>query len=404
MSLIEKAGIDESTQAHQLARMFDWNFAIAAAMFSAPRMILSNLRSEPAPVFILKPYPADIIYRASADGNLVKHLHSKIAAIVFTAGLLFLTALSFSARQAYAADSDHMTSDQSHVQTAQIGNRQVALDFKTTPAQPLPSQNVDMSLFLFDNSTSNAILHVTFVLGITNEEGKQVFSEIVHGHDGRVNLRFIEDNSVPRYRVSANYDSLSASYISDVGSPIKVQGKVFAAPGNYNVAIEVIGIDHDSTSLQESVKYNFVLPVTPKQALPVKYQDTAFEVGAYSTLTITNAELFTEKKQLVLHSSQGNSTSGDFKITLEIPKEMMSGPFSASYGDGNALDVQQAAASNNSTTLVVTGDHAGHGSLDGSIVISAANVVPEFPVGIAGPIAAAGFASVILYIRTFRQK
>lgn len=327
-------------------------------------------------------------------------MRSKIAAIVFTAGLLFLTAVS-SARQAYAADPDHMTSDQSHVPTAQIGDRQLALDFKTTPTTPLPSQNVDMSLFLFDNSTSKAIPHVTFVLGITNEEGKQVFSEVVHGHDGKVNLRFLEDNSVPRYRVSGNYDSLSASYISDVGSPIKVQGKVFSTPGDYSVAVEVIGIDLDSTSLQEPVKYNFMLPVTPKQALSVKYQDTTFEVGAYSALTITNAELFTEKKQLVLHPSQGNSTSGDFMITLEIPKEMMSGPFSASYGDGSALDVQQAAASDNSTTLVVTGNHD---STDSSIVISAANVVPEFPVGVAGPIAAAGFASVILYIRTFRQK
>lgn len=329
-------------------------------------------------------------------------MHSKIAAIVFTAGLLFLTALSLSARQAYAADSsDHMTSDQSHVPTAAIGDRQVALDFKTTPTTPLPSENVDMSLFLFDNSTGNAILHVTFILGITNENGTQVFSEVVHGHDGKVNLRFIEDNSVPRYRVSANYDNLSASYISEVGSPIKVQGKVFSAPGNYDVAIEVIGIDHDSTSLQEPVKYNFTLPVTPKQALSVKYQSTTFEVGAYSSLTITNAELVTEKKQLVLHS-QGNSTSGDFTIRLEIPKEMMSGPFSASYGDGNALDVQ-ATAGSNSTTLVVTGNHASHGSSDGSIVISAANVVPEFPIGLTGSIMASGLAGIILYIRTHKK-
>ncbi|MEO9295755.1 MAG: hypothetical protein ABI347_09175 [Nitrososphaera sp.] len=335
-----------------------------------------------------------------------KHLHSSKAATVVTASLLLLllsllpAALSFT-NQAYAqTSSDHMTSDQSHVPTAQIGNRQVALDFKTTPATPLPGENVDMSLFLFDNSTSKAILHVTFILGITNEEGKQVFSEVVHGHDGTVNLRFIEDNSVPRYRVSANYDNLSASYISDVGSPIKVQGKVFLAPGNYNVAVEVIGIDHDSTSLQEPVKYNFILPVAPKQALPVKYQDRTFEVGAYSSMSITGAELFTEKKQLVIHSDHGNST-GDFKITLEIPKEMMSGPFSATYGDGSALEMQQTPG-DNSTTLILTGKHAGHNT-DSSVVISAANVVPEFPV--ASPVAAAGFASaVILYIRTYRLK
>lgn len=338
----------------------------------------------------------------------MRHLHHpRVAAIVFTASLLFLTALSFSARKVYAEDSaNHITADQSHVPTATIGNRQVALDFETTPATPLPSQNVDMSLFLFDNSTGNAILHVTFILSITNGEGKQVFSEVVHGHDGKVNLRFIEDNSVARYRVSANYDSLSASYIPDVGSPIKVQGKVFSAPGNYNVAIEVIGIDHDSTSLQEPVKYNFILPVTPKQALPVKYQDTTFDVGVYSSLSITNAELLTEKKQLVLHPSQGNSTAGDFKLTLEIPKEMMSGPFSASYGDGSAgLDVQQQAADDHSTTLLVTGKHSemeNHSS-NSTIIVSAANVVPEFPASPLGLVVVIGFAGIILYVRAFRR-
>jgi hypothetical protein len=34
--------MDDSTQAHQLARIFDWNFAMAAAMFSAPLMTWSN--------------------------------------------------------------------------------------------------------------------------------------------------------------------------------------------------------------------------------------------------------------------------------------------------------------------------------------------------------------------------
>jgi hypothetical protein len=32
--LMENAGIDESTQAHQLLRMFDWNLAIAPAILS----------------------------------------------------------------------------------------------------------------------------------------------------------------------------------------------------------------------------------------------------------------------------------------------------------------------------------------------------------------------------------
>lgn len=338
-------------------------------------------------------------------------LHSKAATIVLTTTLLLAAlAFSFSSRLAYGQmSSDHMTSDQSHIPTANIGDRQVALDFNTTPATPLPSDSIDMNLYLFDKGTNKAISHVTFTLGITAEDGKQVFSELVHGHDGKVALRFIEDNSTARYKVSANYDNLSASYVSDFGSPIKVQGRVFSGPGNYNVSVDVIGIDFDNTFLPEPVKYNFTLPVTPKQTVPVKYQDTTFQVGAYSSLTISSAELLTEKKQLILHSAGNNATSaGDFKIKLEIPKQLMSGPFTASYGDGSTtIDVHEEGTSDQSTSLVLTGKHSdmGHSgsASDGSIVIAATNVVPEFPAGLAGSIVAVGFLGIILYVRAFKK-
>jgi len=331
----------------------------------------------------------------------------------------FLAALaSFPAISAYAEESaNHMTSDQSHLPTASIGDRQLALDFTTSPAAALPGEPIDMTLSLIDKNTGKNAPHVSYTLIITREDGKQVFSEVVHGHDGKVSIRFVQDNSTDTYRVSANYDNLSASYVSDFGSPIKVQGPVFSTAGSYKVAVEVTGIDFDNTFLQPPLEYSFVVPVTPKQTLKVNYQDTAFDLGAYSSMTISKAELKTENKQLVLSSSSsssGNATahSGDFTIKLEIPKQMMSGPFSASTGSGAALDIKEDASSSNDqvTTLILTGKHedvvqadAPTGSSSQStIIITAANVVPEFPMGLAGTIAAVGFSAIILYVRAIK--
>ncbi|MER3408489.1 MAG: hypothetical protein C4292_07225 [Nitrososphaera sp.] len=172
-----------------------------------------------------------------------------------------------------------MTADQSHLPTASIGDRQLALDFTTTPAAPLPGDQIDMNLSLIDKNTGKNTAHVSYTVAIAREDGKRVFSEVVHGHEGKVSIRFINDASAQTYRVSANYDNLAASYVSDFGSPIKVQGPVFSTAGNYKVAIEVTGIDFDNTFLPEPLKYDFVLPLTPKQALTVNYQDTAFDMG-----------------------------------------------------------------------------------------------------------------------------
>lgn len=341
------------------------------------------------------------------------------------ATLLAVTFASFSAVQTYAQSSDHMTADQSHLPTASIGDRQLALDFTTTPAAPLPGDQIDMNLSLIDKNTGKNTAHVSYTVAIAREDGKRVFSEVVHGHEGKVSIRFINDASAQTYRVSANYDNLAASYVSDFGSPIKVQGPVFSTAGNYKVAIEVTGIDFDNTFLPEPLKYDFVLPLTPKQALTVNYQDTAFDTGAYSSsIAISKAELKTENKQLILYSSgSGNGTtaaahSGDFTIKLEIPKQMMSGPFSAALGSGTALDVREDASSPSDkiTTLVLTGKHqdivqtadAPSGSSQPAsattttIIITAANVVPEFPVGLAGLVAAGGFAAIILYVRALK--
>jgi hypothetical protein len=359
------------------------------------------------------------------DTYRMSHSSSKASLAALMATFLAITFASFSAVQAYAQSSDHMTADQSHLPTASIGDRQLALDFTTVPASPLPGDQIDMNLSLIDKNTSKNTPHVSYTVAIAREDGKKVFSEVVHGHEGKVSIRFINDASVQTYRVSANYDNLAASYVSDFGSPIKVQGPVFSTAGNYKVAIEVTGIDFDNTFLPEPLKYDFVLPLTPKQTLTVNYQDTTFDVGAYSSsIAISKAELKTENKQLILSSSGSGANgttaaavhSGDFTIRLEIPKQMMSGPFSAALGSGAALDVKEDASSPSDkiTTLVLTGKHQDIVQADApsgpsqpaatttTIIITAANVIPEFPVGLAGAIAAGGFAAVILYVRTLK--
>jgi hypothetical protein len=337
-------------------------------------------------------------------------LPSNTLAAVAAALLITTLTCSFTV-QAYAQSDEHMTSDQSHLPTANIGNRQLALDFTTSPATALPAQPIDINLSLIDKNTDKNVSHVSYTVIITNGEGKQVFSEVVHGHEGKVNMRFINDASLETYRVSANYDNLAASYVSDFGSPIKVQGQVFSTSGDYKVAVEVTGIDFDNTFLPEPLKYSFVLPITPKHTLTVSYQNSAFDVSAYSSMTISKAELITENKQLILTSVPANDSStqsGNFTIRLEIPKQMMSGPFSASTGNGVTLGVKEdlAVRSDQFTTVVLSGKHddiSQSGSpASRSIIITAANVVPEFPVGLVGSIAAIGFAAIIIYIRTLK--
>lgn len=349
---------------------------------------------------------------------------------------LFATAiLSSHQGMAYAQSNDHiMTSDQSHLPTANIGNRQLALEFTTNPAAALPKGQIDLNLSLIDKNTGNNAPHVTYTIIITREEDdKQVFNELVHGHDGKVTIRYIDDPSAQTYRVSANYDTLSASYVSDFGSPIKVEGQVFSVPGTYKVSIDVIGIDFDNTFLPQPLKYNFILPVLSKQTFPVKYQDKAFNVGIYTTETISKAELNTESRQLIISlntttnstssaatanatKSSSNENLGDHAIKLEIPKEMMSGPFSATLSNGAVLDLKEdTTADHTATVLMLTAKHdnmtqAGGSSSSNSnnntsadspqkIIITAANVIPEFPIGIVGSIAVIGFAAIIVYGR-----
>lgn len=321
--------------------------------------------------------------------------HSQSKALTTALVAAMLTVLAFSSSEAYGQSTDHMTSDQSHLPTASIGDRQASLDFRTNPEVASPADPLDVSISLIDANTGNSIPHVTYTVIIADAEGKQVFSELFHGHDGQVSARFLHDDSVATYKVSGNYDTLSASYVSDFG-PIKVQGRVFSDPGDHKVTVEVIGIDFDNTFLSEPIKYELTVPVAQRQSLSVNYEDRAFDVGVYSQTTISGVQLDTENRQLVLRTGD-SSHSGDLSIMLEIPTEMMSGPFSASYGS-ETLEVRESA-SGEITRLVLTGEHTDAEQSD--IIISAASVIPEFPVGLAGAISAIGLVGTIAYIRMF---
>jgi len=143
--------------------------------------------------------------------------------------------------------------------SANLGDREALLIFTTEPSQLISGKNVGFSFNLKDNKTGNNILHVTYLVTLMRE-GQRLFTESVHTHDGNMKLLFVSDNTNP-YKVSANFDGLSASYVSDFGSPIKVNGPIFTTAGNYAVSLEVTGVDFDNLFLPEPLKFDFSIPV-----------------------------------------------------------------------------------------------------------------------------------------------
>ncbi|MGA7976407.1 MAG: hypothetical protein WB975_04165, partial [Nitrososphaeraceae archaeon] len=102
-------------------------------------------------------------------------------------------------------------------------------------------------------------LHVTYLVTLMRE-GQRLFTETMHTHDGNMKLLFVPDSTNP-YKVGANFDGLSASYISEFGSPIKINGPLFVTPGNYSVSLEVTGVDFDNLFLPEPLKFDFSIPL-----------------------------------------------------------------------------------------------------------------------------------------------
>jgi hypothetical protein len=62
------------------------------------------------------------------------------------------------------------------------------------------------------------------------------------------------------YKINANFDTLSASYVADYSGPIKVIGNVFS-PGNYTVSLEVTGVDFDNLFLPTPLEFEFPVSI-----------------------------------------------------------------------------------------------------------------------------------------------
>jgi len=261
-----------------------------------------------------------------------------------------------------------------------------------------------MNIGFEDLGKQQNVQHVTFRMEVS-KDGKTIFSDYFHGHSGDVNLQFRSGSSSPS--VNGNFDTLTGAWVADPGSPIIVNGKVFSDPGIYKALVEVTTIDNDKTDLPEPLTYEFNIPVFVSQSFTVNYQDMKFGVNTVSPVHVSDASFIQEKKQLVISSGDMIDPSNhDFSMRVDVPSEIMSGPFTAAFEDGTQLVITENATDSSMRSLIITTGQ--HGSSNGnmnmqnhthSVVISATNVVPEFPVGIAFAAAALAMMGVILALR-----
>ena len=137
-----------------------------------------------------------------------------------------------------------------------LGDRNAILAFVAT--QLPATKNVQLEFNLQDNKTGNNIQHTTYLVTISHEN-QRLFTETVHSHDGHILMEFVPSTIEP-YRMNANFDTLSASYIADYSGPIKVIGNIFS-PGNYTVSLEVTGVDYDNLFLPTPLKFEFPVSI-----------------------------------------------------------------------------------------------------------------------------------------------
>jgi len=175
----------------------------------------------------------------------------------FTISVLIILSLnlSFDYNRASAAQMG----DGHNMPTASLDNRQAALMFNIDPSPVIAEKNANFDLKFLDNKTGNNISHVTYLVTITKGE-QRIFTESLHTHDGNLKIQFVPTATNP-YKINANYDGLSASYVSDFGNPIKVSGPIFAMKGNYTVSIEITGVDFDNVFIPSPIKFDFSVPV-----------------------------------------------------------------------------------------------------------------------------------------------
>ena len=273
-------------------------------------------------------------------------LSRKMAFSILTTSFTILSLIS---TNAYGQGGHH------NLPPSNIGGREVFLSFDA-PAIADPSEEIDMSYSFMDKATGNNVNHVTYFLAISDPQENQTFSEVLHGHDGTVRLQFKSGEG--QYRVNANYDNLAASYVADPAGLITVTGPVFAEQGTYTVDIEVNGIDYDNTFLPEPIKYQYSLVVASAQEFPVSYGDMNFNVNITSPISIQNVTVKPESNQLIIQYPTGEWQHVDnFQVYVDIPKQMMSEPFTAVFNgmQMNVIQLQQSDA--RITSLLLNGSH-----------------------------------------------
>jgi len=166
--------------------------------------------------------------------------------------IICLTYFNYSSNQTFGAE----LGDGHNMPMVTIGDRNAMLALTAT--QVPTNNNVNLDFTLFDNKTGNNIQHTTYLVTISNAN-QRLFTETVHSHDGHILMEFVPSTIDP-YRINANFDTLSASYVADFSSPIKVIGKIFS-PGNYTVSLEVTGIDFDNLFLPSPLKFEFPVSI-----------------------------------------------------------------------------------------------------------------------------------------------
>lgn len=344
--------------------------------------------------------------------SIAKMITMMTATVVVSTPLVLLLAVPVLFQYAFAAAGHDLP-------PSDLGGRKASLDFGT-PAVASTSGPVGLYYSFVDLDTGKNIPHVTYVVTVASPEGRQVFSEVLHGHDGRIDLKFkpSDDGSERgQYRVNANYDNLAAGYVADYAGIIAVAGPVFASPGTYRVAVEVSGVDYDNTFLPEPLKYEHQLAVAETQRFAVSHNggEAEFDVAVSSLPSpVEGVELRPESRQLVImYPEEELMHFDDMQVTVEIQQEMMSGPFTASF-NGIELGVREEQRDGDIVALVLNGTHLDIMQMEGShamdsetaasmqsapanvIVITATTVVPEFHVALPAVAAAVLAAAVAL--------
>lgn len=323
---------------------------------------------------------------------------------VVTVGIFFALLLSSAGILITAAPQAAAQHHGAPPPPASLGGRKVALNFESSPKVISPNQNVNLKISFEDLGKQQNVQQVTLRMDIS-KDGKTIFSDFFYGSNGEVDLQFRPSNSSPT--VNGNDNGIGA-WMADPGSPVVVNGKVFSEPGIYKTIVEVTGIDNIKTDLPQPLDYQFNILVFANQSFPAKYQNMNFNINTVSPMKVANVQFLQEKKQLVLTSNDTlDPGNHDFTMRVDVPMEMMSGPFTATLDDGTQLVVAENKTDSSTLGLMITAsaqssNMTGMGGMQNhthSVIISATNVVPEFPFGIASVMAALAITGVILAIK-----